>query len=85
MPDLLRGEIWLKLLEADSVRESHPANFFQKLLKLENAAESYKIRKDVERTMHELGLWGEDEFGGNNKLYNVLMAYANVDQEIAYV
>jgi len=70
----------MKILEVEIVREQHPANFYPKLLELENAEESNKIRKDVERTMHDLGLWGEDLFGGNNKLYNVLMAYANLDQ-----
>eukprot|EP00354_Favella_ehrenbergii_P002165 CAMPEP_0170477520 /NCGR_PEP_ID=MMETSP0123-20130129/18770_1 /TAXON_ID=182087 /ORGANISM="Favella ehrenbergii, Strain Fehren 1" /LENGTH=181 /DNA_ID=CAMNT_0010749311 /DNA_START=933 /DNA_END=1475 /DNA_ORIENTATION=- len=35
--------------------------------------------------MSELGLWREDHHGGNNKLYNVLKAYANYDNEVGYV
>lgn len=35
--------------------------------------------------MSELKLWREDSQGGNNKLYNVLKAYANYDQEVNYV
>lgn len=35
--------------------------------------------------MSELQLWREDHQGGNNKLYNVLKAYANYDNEVSYV
>ena len=41
--------------------------------------------KDVDRTMSDLGLWREDLQGGNNKLYNVLKAYASYDNEVGYV
>ena len=44
-----------------------------------------QIQKDIIRTMSELKLWREDSQGGNNKLYNVLKAYANYDQEVNYV
>lgn len=43
------------------------------------------ITKDVDRTLAELGLWREDSKCGNNKLYNVLKAYANYDNEVGYV
>ena len=35
--------------------------------------------------MGDLGLWSEDLLCGNNKLYNVLVAYANHDKEVSYV
>ena len=35
--------------------------------------------------MSDLKLWPEDSQGGNNKLYNVLKAYANYDNEVGYV
>ena len=35
--------------------------------------------------MSELNIWREDIKGGNNKLYNVLKAYANYDNEVGYV
>ena len=35
--------------------------------------------------MAELGLWKEDSKCGNNKLFNVLIAYANYDNEVSYV
>lgn len=34
--------------------------------------------------MHVIGLSDEDCQSGNNKLYNVLMAYANYDSEVEY-
>ena len=34
--------------------------------------------------MHEIGLWEEDYNSGNNKLFNVLLAYANYDTEVSY-
>ena len=43
------------------------------------------IRKDVTRTLSELRLWREDLDCGNNKLFNVLKAYANYDNEVSYV
>ena len=35
--------------------------------------------------MADLNLWREDHQGGNNKLYNVLKAYAAYDNEVGYV
>jgi hypothetical protein len=43
------------------------------------------ISKDVARTLSDLKLWREDLSAGNNKLFNVLKAYANYDNEVSYV
>jgi hypothetical protein len=43
------------------------------------------ISKDVTRTLSDLRLWREDLNCGNNKLFNVLKAYANYDNEVSYV
>lgn len=43
------------------------------------------ISKDVSRTLSELKMWREDMQCGNNKLFNVLKAYANYDNEVGYV
>jgi len=43
------------------------------------------IMKDVSRTLTDLGLFTEDLKAGNNRLYNVLKAYANYDNEVSYV
>ena len=75
----------MKILDIDSAREQHPSNLYSKLRELQNNNASEDIIKDVKRTLAQLGLWGEDLLAGNNRLYNVLMAYANIDQEIGYV
>jgi hypothetical protein len=43
------------------------------------------ITKDVSRTLSDLDLFNEDLLAGNNKLFNVLKAYANYDKEVSYV
>ena len=65
--------------------EMQQPNLYQKLIELEWEEVENQIQKDIIRTMSELKLWREDSQGGNNKLYNVLKAYANYDQEVNYV
>jgi len=43
------------------------------------------ISKDISRTLSDLKMWREDLKAGNNKLFNVLKAYANYDNEVSYV
>ena len=40
--------------------------------------------KDVRRTMNEIRIGEGDVDSGNNKLFNVLIAYANKDKEVGY-
>lgn len=75
----------MRLLEIDQAIEVHSSDLYQKLLEFDNEEAEKQIDKDVERTMSELNLWREDSSGGNNKLYNVLKAYANYDNEVGYV
>lgn len=42
------------------------------------------IGKDIKRTLPELQMFNEDISSGKNRLYNVLKAYANYDNEIGY-
>ena len=58
---------------------------YSKLCEFPNDKACNEIKKDVERTMAELRLWDEDLQCGNNKLFNVLVAYANYDNEVGYV
>ena len=85
IPDDVRGQVWLKLFDVESVRSQFESNFYSKLCEVPNDPVCYEIRKDVNRTMADLGLWDEDQLGGNNKLFNVLKAYANFDKKIGYV
>lgn len=52
---------------------------------MKNPNESYNIVKDLHRTLPELEIFKIDYETGNNTLYNVLLAYANYDNEIGYV
>lgn len=84
-PDQIRGRLWTKLLDIDQAMLVHADNLYSKLIEFDNEEVSREIGKDVDRTMAELGLWKEDSKCGNNKLYNVLLAYANYDNEVGYV
>ena len=55
------------------------------MIEFSNKEAEYQIKLDVDRTMRELNLWPEDSLGGKNKLFNVLKAYANYDNEVSYV
>ena len=84
-PDKYRGKLWIKLFNIGPAIESHADNIYSKLIEFENDEVEKMITKDVDRTLADLGLWREDLKGGNNKLYNVLKAYANYDNEVGYV
>lgn len=56
-----------------------------KLVEMRNDEAEQMISKDVSRTLSDLKLWREDLQCGNNKLFNVLKAYANYDNEVGYV
>lgn len=58
---------------------------FFKLLEFENPDAEHMISKDISRTLSDLQMWREDLKAGNNKLFNVLKAYANYDNEVSYV
>ena len=59
---------------------------YLKLLNFEGNPDTVEmIMKDVSRTLTDLGLFTEDLNAGNNRLYNVLKAYANYDNEVSYV
>lgn len=52
---------------------------------MENQNDEYNISKDVFRTVPESHKFKEPIEHGNNKLFNVLKAYACYDNEIGYV
>ena len=63
----------------------HSDDLYDKLCEFDNEEVESQINKDLDRTLAELNLWTEDHRQGNNKLYNVLKAYANYDNEVSYV
>lgn len=85
IPDELRGQLWIKLLEIDQAIAVHSDNLYEKLTDFTNDEAESQINKDISRTLADLNLWQEDHTNGENKLYNVLKAYANYDNEVSYV
>ena len=85
IPDTIRGMIWVKVFDIDSAKIEHSNILYSKLCEFPNDKACFDIKKDVDRTMSQLELWEEDLSCGNNKLFNVLKAYANYDNEIGYV
>ena len=75
----------MKLLEINQAIASHSSRPYSALLEKSNLEIEKQIEKDIQRTMSELNLWSEDSQAGNNKLFNVLKAYANYDNEVCYV
>jgi TBC1 domain family member 10 len=67
-------------------QQEHAPQLYFKLLDFDGNPDTVEmIVKDVSRTLSDLGLFTEDLSAGNNRLYNVLKAYANYDNEVSYV
>jgi len=54
IPDNLRGQIWVNLLNIETVRSNHASTMYHKLCEFPNIKALTDIRKDVDRTMAEL-------------------------------
>lgn len=93
VPDSLRGEVWCMLCQIKQERASHAPGFYEKLLTYENPENEHRIQKDVDRTFNNYPISGQeddveirwDHVLGRKLLFNVLLAYANYDNEIGYV
>lgn len=85
IPEKYRGQIWCKLFNVNNVSASHAPCVYAKLLEMPNAEAETLVPRDINRTMPHFKLWTEDWKSGNNKLFNVLKAYANYDTEVGYV
>ena len=59
--------------------QHHGSNLYKKLLNFSDPSEEYKISKDLRRTLPDLKFFREDHTAGDNKLFNVLKAYACYD------
>jgi len=85
VPEALRGKLWIKLLKVQETSVNYSYNTYSKLKEMPNQEVEDMLQKDVDRTMSELKLWREEILCGNNKLFNVLKAFANLDTEVSYV
>lgn len=79
-----RGEIWCLLCNCDEEIKLHSGGLYQKLLAMEDPQEEYRISKDLRRTLPDLRLFFDDYKTGQNRLYNILKAYASFDSELGY-
>jgi len=84
VPECIRGRLWIKLLEIEQAKAVHSEGLYEKLCDFDNEEAESQIEKDIGRTLADLTLW-EDEGNSSNKLFNILMAYANYDNEVGYV
>jgi hypothetical protein len=83
IPQSLRGQVWCKLAEIESVQQNYPKNYFTHLqsLELQQNVEC-EIKNDIDRTFpNHIKFCNE---GGQQSLYRVLRAYAAFDPEVSY-
>jgi len=79
IPACLRAKVWWELSSAEVTRSSHPPELFTALRQL---AFSEQIQKDAHRTFPTNVLFRERT--GQNRLCQVLQAYAAFDPEVGY-
>ena len=84
IPPHIRGEIWCIICQTKAEAQHHGTKLYKKLLNFSDSVEEYKISKDLRRTLPDLKYFSEDHNTGQNKLFNVLKAYACYDNEIGY-
>ena len=85
IPDNMRGEIWKYICRVEIEKNAHVSGIYLKLVATPNEEDQYCIQKDLARTIITGGTsYKMDPQTGCNKLFNVLMAYANFDREIGY-
>ena len=75
----------MKLFNIEETSKNFSPQMYGKLVEMPNPEAEAMISRDVSRTLGDLKLWQEDLYAGNNKLFNVLKAYANYDNEVSYV
>ena len=85
VPEHIRGRLWAKLLEIEHTAAIYSDDLYAKLCNFSNEEAESQIVKDIDRTLADLNLWHESKESGDNKLFNVLKAYANYDNEVSYV
>mmetsp|Transcript_30001 Transcript_30001/g.39860 ORF Transcript_30001/g.39860 Transcript_30001/m.39860 type:complete len:148 (+) Transcript_30001:152-595(+) len=85
VPECIRGRLWIKLLEIEQAKSVHSDGLYAKLCDFDNEEASAQIDKDIDRTLADLNFCQENQESGENRLFNILVAYANYDNEVGYV
>lgn len=83
IPGLLRGRAWYKMAECEQVKAQYRDHLYFRLSNMEeNPTHMKDIQKDIDRTFPHHILFREP--GGQEKLLQVLRAYAIFDPELGY-
>ncbi len=84
IPDCLRSKVWYDLSGAEEAKGTYPAGYYETLLArtgVEDVEE--QIRRDLARTFPNHVLFRQPD--GQDRLYRVLKAYAELDPEVGYI
>ncbi|CAG9333150.1 unnamed protein product [Blepharisma stoltei] len=84
IPEELRGDIWAFLTRASQLLQQFSNGVYSRLIENIDPSVSNIIQKDLHRTFPEHLLFREKGGIGQQKLCNILYAYANYDPDIGY-
>ena len=79
IPQELRGTIWKYICQVEKYRKGHSEGVYAKLLEIYNEDDEFCINKDLTRTITGFQGFKINPTTGQNKLFNLLKAYANFD------
>jgi USP6 N-terminal-like protein len=85
IPDKLRSQVWMKLLNLEEVKNQHK-NKYQEMLKVARqwSTEARQIDSDVNRQFREHLFYRERYNIKQQSLFNVLVAYSMYNMEVGY-
>lgn len=81
----LRGDIWKFLCRVERTKASFSSTLYSKFLEQKQPEIDAKIERDIHRTCPDTEEFQEAASTGENKLFNILKAYSQYDQEVGYV
>lgn len=84
IPDAVRGFVWKKLADCESVQSKAPRNYYHATLTLETSEWEAHIERDIHRTFPKHVLFREHTGFGQHALFNVLKVYSIYDKELGY-
>lgn len=81
----MRGEIWKFICKVQKTKMSFSSELYHKFLSIPHPETDGKIGRDIHRTAPDSTEFSEKAESGQNRLYNILKAYSQYDQEVSYV
>ena len=83
IPQELRFSIWMLITDVNTLRKQHAKDYYEQLIAKENKWE-VQINKDIPRTYPSEPYFIKPEYEAKEKLFRILRAYANYDEELGY-